>query len=84
MLTVSKDVPSMAVDPDYHGQGIAKKLLQKLCELPDKAGQDVYLEATTAARTLYKNAGFEVLGELEMLNGEYLLTSMLRKPKQST
>jgi GNAT superfamily N-acetyltransferase len=84
LLTVFKDVPSMAVDPDYHGQGIAGQLLQKLCELPDEAGQDIYLESTIAARTLYKNAGFEVLGELEMLEGEYMLTSMLRKPKQST
>jgi ribosomal protein S18 acetylase RimI-like enzyme len=69
----------MAVDPDYHGQGIAKRLLQKLCEIADEAGQDIYLESTTAARTLYKNAGFEVLGELVILDGEYLLTSMLRK-----
>jgi ribosomal protein S18 acetylase RimI-like enzyme len=73
----------MAVDPDYHGQGIAKRLLQKLCEIADEARQDIYLESTTAARTLYKNAGFEVLGELVLLDGEYLLTSMLRKSRQS-
>jgi ribosomal protein S18 acetylase RimI-like enzyme len=72
----------MAVDPDYHGQGIAKRLLQKLCEIADEARQDIYLESTTAARTLYKNAGFEVLGELVLLDGEYLLTSMLRKSRQ--
>jgi ribosomal protein S18 acetylase RimI-like enzyme len=72
----------MAVDPDYHGQGIAKRLLQKLCEIADEARQDIYLESTTAARTLYKHAGFEVLGELVLLDGEYLLTSMLRKSRR--
>jgi ribosomal protein S18 acetylase RimI-like enzyme len=72
----------MAVDPDYHGQGIAKRLLQKLCEIADEARQDVYLESTTAARTLYKNAGFEVLGELVLLDERYLLTAMLRKSRQ--
>lgn len=74
----------MAVDPDYHGKGIAKLLLQKICEYADQAQQDIYLESTEAARTLYRNAGFEVLGELLMLDGAYLLTSMLRKPKKST
>jgi ribosomal protein S18 acetylase RimI-like enzyme len=73
----------MAVDPDYHGQGFAKRLLQKLCEIVDEAKQDIYLESTTAARILYKNAGFEVLGELVILDGQYVLTSMLRKPRQS-
>lgn len=84
MLTVFEDVPSMAVDPDYHGQGIAKRLLHKLCEIADKAGQDVYLESTLAGRKLYKNAGFESLGEVLLLDGEYLITAMLRKPIQST
>jgi len=82
-LTASEDVPSMAVDPDYQGHGIAKRLLQKLCELADEAGQDIYLESTTAGLPLYKKAGFEVLGELSMLDGEYQLSSMLRKPKTS-
>jgi len=71
----------MAVDPDYQGHGIAKQLMQKLCELADEAQQDIYLESTVAGLSLYKKAGFEVLGELSMLDGEYLLSSMLRKPK---
>jgi hypothetical protein len=41
----------------------------------------VYLESTTAGLSLYKKGGFEVLGELSMLDGEYTLYSMLRKPK---
>jgi len=76
----------MAVDPDYQGHGIAKRLLQKICEFADEAGQDIYLESTTAGLSLYKKAGFEVLGELSMLawlDGEYTLSAMLRKPKSS-
>lgn len=73
----------MAVHPDYQGNGIAKRLLQKICEFADEAGQDVYLESTTAGQSLYKKGGFEVLGELSMLDGEYSLSSMLRKPKSS-
>ena len=73
----------MAVHPDYQGNGIAKRLLQKICEFADEAGQDVYLESTTAGQSLYKKGGFEVLGELTMLDGEYTLNSMLRKPKSS-
>jgi ribosomal protein S18 acetylase RimI-like enzyme len=74
----------MAVHPDYQGNGIAKRLLQKICEFADEAGQDVYLESTTAGLSLYKKGGFEVLGELSMLqwlDAEYTLNSMLRKPK---
>ena len=71
----------MAVHPDYQGHGIAKRLLQRICEFADEAGQDVYLESTTAGLSLYKKGGFEVLGELSMLEGEYTLYSMLRKPK---
>jgi ribosomal protein S18 acetylase RimI-like enzyme len=81
LLTASEDVPSMAVDPEFQGHGIASRLLQKLCELADQAGQDVYLEGTTAALRLYKKAGFEVLEEVEMLEGVYRLALMLRKPQ---
>ena len=76
----------MAVHPDYQGKGIAKRLLQKICEFGDEAGQDVYLESTAAGQSLYKKGGFEVLGELsllEWLGGEFSLYSMLRKPKSS-
>lgn len=73
----------MAVHPDYQGNGIAKRLLQTICEFADEAGQDVYLESTTAGLSLYKKGGFEVLGELSMLDGEYSLNSMLRKPQSS-
>jgi ribosomal protein S18 acetylase RimI-like enzyme len=82
-LTGAEDVLSMAVDPEYQGHGIARRMMQKLCELADEAGQDIYLESTTAGLPLYKRAGFEVLGELSMLDGEYLMSSMLRKPKTS-
>lgn len=72
----------MAVEPTYQGQGIAKQLLQKICELADKAGQDIYLESTKEGFSLYQKAGFEKVGEAPVLDGAYVLMSMLRKPKQ--
>ena len=77
-----EDVPSMAVEPTYQGQGIAKQLLQKICELADKAGQDIYLESTKEGLSLYTKAGFEKVGEAPLLDGAYTMMSMLRKSKQ--
>jgi GNAT superfamily N-acetyltransferase len=71
-------VSSMAVHPDYQGQGIAKRLLLKGLELADKTGEDVYLESTPGARGLYLRVGFEVLEEFNV-NDKFPMTVMLRK-----
>ena len=69
---------SMAVHPAYQAQGIGSKLLAEVCHLADKSSQDFYLESTPVGMKLYRNAGFESLGNI-FFGGEYCLTCMLRK-----
>ena len=71
----------MAVHPDYQGQGIGGKLLRRALEEPDKAGQDVFLEGTQAAQSLYKRCGFELLDEMYLLDGKYHFGVMMRHSK---
>lgn len=70
----------MAVDPAYQRRGIAKRLLLKVVELADEAGEDTYLESTPEAKKLYQSVGFEVLEEFAV-KGEFPMTSYLRKAK---
>ena len=71
----------MCVHPDYQGQGIARRLLQRGLDEVDKYGHDVLLEGTMAARKLYRSCGFEVLEELEFLDGRCSLGVMMRRSK---
>ena len=71
-------VSSMAVHPDYQGQGIAKRLLLRGLELADEAGEDVYLESTPGAKGLYLRVGFEVLEEFTVKD-RFPMTVMLRR-----
>jgi len=73
-------VSSMAVHPDYQGQGIAKRLLLKGLELADEAEEDVYLESTPGAKGLYQRVGFEVMEEFTVKD-TFPMTVMLRKTK---
>jgi hypothetical protein len=47
--------------------------------LADESGQDIYLESTPAGLKLYQNTGFVSLESVELFDGEYCVTSMLRK-----
>lgn len=69
----------MIVRPDYQGRGIGSRLLAEIRTLANKANEDVYLEASPAGTKLYLNAGFEKIGEIEILEGQYVLGCMLRK-----
>lgn len=75
------DVQSMAVHPDYQGQGIAGRLLQRGLEDADKAQQDVYLEGTAAGRRLYLRHGFEDLEDIDMDTVDYKIVAMIRHPQ---
>lgn len=69
----------MVVHPEYQGRGIGSKLLVEICALASKAGQRVYLESSPAGTKLYLNAGFEEIGKIEFLDGQYVLICMLWK-----
>ena len=73
----------MVVHPNYQGRGIATKLLQRGLEDADKAGQDVYLEATPSARKLYRRCGFEDLEEIHLATVDYTVLAMIRHPRIS-
>jgi GNAT superfamily N-acetyltransferase len=72
-------MPAMIVHPDYQRRGIGSRLLAEVCSLTDGAGQDVYLESSPRGMKLYLNAGFDRIGDIEMLDGAYVLGCMLRK-----
>lgn len=77
------EIPTMVVHPDYQRRGIAKRLLLAVCAHADKAGQDVYLEASPAGKKLYLSNGFEEkraddLGKLVGAEEYFPLTYMLR------
>lgn len=60
-------ITNVAVFPAYRGRGIAKKLIKKILDLSCKEKADfVTLEvrkSNISAINLYKNSGFEVVGE---------------------
>ena len=74
-------VQSMLVRPDYQGRGIATRLLNHAMQGADRAGQDVYLEGTVAGQPLYLRCGFEPLEDISMMNGAYVIKSMIRHPQ---
>lgn len=71
----------MVVHPNHQGRGIGRKLLDAICELADRAGQDIYLEASEPGKRLYEKAGFVVLGEKTFLEGVAPVPAMLRRPQ---
>lgn len=71
----------MAVHPDYQGQGIARRLLERALQGADQAGQDVYLEGTEAGERLYRRCGFEDIRDIAVFDGAYRLKVMIRRPK---
>lgn len=75
------DVQSMVVHPDYQGQGIAGRLLQRGLEEADRAQQDVYLEGTAAGRRLYLRHGFEDLEDIDLETVDYKIVAMIRHPR---
>lgn len=60
-------ITNVAVFPDYRGKGIAKKLIKKILDLSYEEKADfVTLEvrkSNVSAINLYKNTGFETVGE---------------------
>ncbi|GAB1726200.1 hypothetical protein NU195Hw_g5286t1 [Hortaea werneckii] len=69
------------VDPDYQRQGIAGALLREGLEQADAQGLPAYLESTPEGAFLYPRLGFETLEVIEMLDGRYRTSIMIRRPR---
>ncbi|KAK4542561.1 hypothetical protein LTR36_006609 [Oleoguttula mirabilis] len=67
--------------PEYRGRGIGRQLLEAGLAITDERREDVYLEATPAAKGFYERGGFQVVGEAEVMEG-YAITLMLRKAQR--
>ncbi|KAK3626543.1 hypothetical protein LTR56_019713 [Elasticomyces elasticus] len=68
----------VVVLPERRGEGVGRQLLGAGLEAIDGEGRDVFLHSTTVARKLFESSRFEVLEEVEVMNG-YCMTAMLRK-----
>lgn len=54
---------SLAIDPNYRERGLASRLLAKLWDQPQRAGRALTLDvraSNTAAKNLYRKAGFQL------------------------
>ncbi len=68
------EVTWLYVDPNTHGKGIGRRLLQEgLANIHTKASTYV-LEGNTCARKLYKSEGFKVVKQFESDNNGYPCT----------
>ncbi|PZQ95603.1 MAG: GNAT family N-acetyltransferase [Cereibacter sphaeroides] len=74
-------VPLIGVDPVCQGRGYGTELMRHGLAICDRAGQPVYLEATSpASRALYERLGFDTLAELSAAESPPMF-AMLRSPK---
>lgn len=71
----------MAGSPGYWGRGGGKTLLRRGLEENDRAGQDVYLQASPAAVRLYRSCEVEAVEALELPGGEVVMTATMRRHK---
>ena len=59
---------TLGVDPTRQGEGFGKELLRSWLENADRDGEAAYLETDTEENVrFYRRAGFEVVGELDIL-----------------
>ena len=71
----------LGVDPAHHGRGFGSALLAATLRRCDAESSPAYLEATSPRnRRLYARHGFEVVGEIALLDGPSLWR-MWREPR---
>lgn len=71
----------LAVRPNQQGRGLGSALMADVLPRADRAGEAVYLEATTRrARALYERHGFRFIGEITLPKGP-TLWQMWREPR---
>jgi ribosomal protein S18 acetylase RimI-like enzyme len=71
----------LAVDPAYHGQGFASRLMRPMLKHLDAEQIPAYLETQTPKYVeMYRHWGFELLREERMPDADLKLYLMLRRP----
>ncbi|KAK3653254.1 hypothetical protein LTR56_004790 [Elasticomyces elasticus] len=68
----------VVVLPERRGEGVGRQLLEAGFKLIDGEGRNVFPHSTTVAWKLFESSGFEVLEEVEVMEG-YHMMAMLRK-----
>lgn len=82
---IEEGVPSLAISlyKEYRSHGIGTALMKKMIEELRQRGYEktsLSVQKTNAAVKLYKNVGYEIVGENEE---EYIMVCNLKKSKQS-
>nr|OQO21614.1 hypothetical protein B0A51_12790 [Rachicladosporium sp. CCFEE 5018] len=72
----------LGVDPTFRRQGVARLLLEMSFALVDADGLSMYLEALPGSAPMYVKYGFEEQGSFTMLDGRYVVTLMVRRPRK--
>ena len=68
-------------DDKCKGRGVGTKLLSRACEIADKAGYDIFVQANASAKDFYGKLGFCVEFKAVMPGGEYTEYLMVRRIK---
>nr|OQO30278.1 hypothetical protein B0A51_03104 [Rachicladosporium sp. CCFEE 5018] len=71
----------LGVLPAFRRLGVAKFLLDECLARVDTDGLPMYLEALPGSAPMYVKYGFEEQGSFTMLDGEYTVTLMVRRPR---
>jgi len=67
-------------DQQWKGKGVGTKLLQRVCEIADAKGVEVFVQAGPSAVGFYKKMAFSIKATKTMPGGEYTETMMVRTP----
>lgn len=59
-------VELLAVDHEYKGRGLGRRLLARACELVDESGRECFVQANRGARGFYEREGFVLEAEVGM------------------
>ncbi|KAK6432199.1 hypothetical protein LTR95_011635 [Oleoguttula sp. CCFEE 5521] len=72
----------LGVDPAFRRQGVAKLLLEECLKLADADALPMYLEALPGSAEMYLEYGFESRGSFTILDGNYVVKLMVRRPQK--
>ena len=77
------DLAGLAIDPDYQGRGLARKMVDMGLAWADADGVPAYLEATPEGAKIYPKFGFKKVGEYGFFDGAHVCEFHIRQPGAS-